>query len=231
MRGSGALKYPLYFSLPERRVLVPGAKYSILVDFKTSSIQQMNGSRDYILALVEEGHSIPEVLDLLGPSPISEHIPSSVNQSNHDSICPSSGVGKLNQIHGEERPDTGLEFLWIEVTSRCNLRCLHCYAGSGLNGKDGLSFGSLTRVIDQAAEMGCRCIQFTGGECLLRDDLTSLVNHALIRRIPFIEVFTNGTLLSEDLINFFALNGVHVAISLHSYKPEIHDEITGVKGS
>ena len=31
-----------------------------------------------------------------------------------------------------------LDFLWLEVTSGCNLRCIHCYAGSSpiLIGKD-----------------------------------------------------------------------------------------------
>src|SRR5690606_33783526 len=58
-----------------------------------------------------------------------------------------------------------------------------------------------------------------------------LIDHARLKGFSFIEVFTNGTLLTEPLIRYFASVGVNVAISIYSYRQETHDTITGTKGS
>src|SRR5271157_1633672 len=57
-----------------------------------------------------------------------------------------------------------LDFLWLELTPRCNLRCSHCYADAGPNLPEGMSYENWSDVLRQAFDLGCRSVQFTSGE-------------------------------------------------------------------
>jgi MoaA/NifB/PqqE/SkfB family radical SAM enzyme len=126
-----------------------------------------------------------------------------------------------------------LSFLWLEITGRCNLACSHCYAESS-PGRDlygSLTYGDWTGVIDEAAELGCRSVQFVGGEPTLHPRLHDLVDFANHRGFAFIEVFTNATRLRRDLVGCFRRCGVHVATSFYSDDPGTHERITAGEGS
>lgn len=127
----------------------------------------------------------------------------------------------------------GLGFLWLELTNLCNLKCVHCYAGSG---PDQPRHGRMTReryemVISEAAELGCTNIQFIGGEPSLSEDLQGLIAFADGKGFRFIEVFTNLTHLSPLLLECFKTYGVHMATSVYSDEPKVHDAITASPGS
>jgi radical SAM protein with 4Fe4S-binding SPASM domain len=125
-----------------------------------------------------------------------------------------------------------LEFLWLELTERCNLRCVHCYAGSGPGLKDGpMETEEHRRVLREAAEAGCRRVQFNGGEALLDPDLTALVDEARALGYELIEVYSNATLLNEERIRLLRDRGVRVAVSFYSHRQEVHEAITQVPGS
>src|SRR5262245_34885107 len=96
-----------------------------------------------------------------------------------------------------------LNFLWLELTSRCNLTCVHCYAESGpyADVPDGLSAAEYVTLLDDAAGLGCRRVQFIGGEPTLHPSLASLIAHARSRDYEFVEVFTNGIRISDDLLS------------------------------
>jgi len=127
----------------------------------------------------------------------------------------------------------GLNFLWLEITRRCNLTCTHCYASSGpdIPLTERMTFADWCRVIEDARAAGCRRLQFIGGEPTIHPDLPALLEHA--RRVGFrrCEVFTNATILREDLIQRFATLRVMVHFSFYSFDPAVHDQITGQKGS
>lgn len=126
-----------------------------------------------------------------------------------------------------------LQFLWIELTNQCNLQCLHCYAESGPNtaGKNVLSSVQYRQLITDAYGVGCRQIQFIGGEPTLNADLPSFIQLCSDLGYTFIEVFTNLTRLSDDLLLCFKRNKVHVATSVYASVPGIHDTVTSVPGS
>lgn len=126
-----------------------------------------------------------------------------------------------------------LDFLWLELTSRCNLSCVHCYSDSSpkADTSEDLSLRELTTIIEAAAQLGCRKIQFIGGEPTLVHNLTNLIDHARLRNFEFIEVFTNALRISEELLTCLVNYHVHVAISFYSFDPQIHDSITAVRGS
>jgi MoaA/NifB/PqqE/SkfB family radical SAM enzyme len=123
----------------------------------------------------------------------------------------------------------GLDFLWLELTNRCNLKCVHCYTGSGpLTGdRDVLTAADYSSVMEQAYALGCRRMQFIGGEPQLNPDFQRLLVASKSIGFEFVEVFTNLTRLDEDTVRFARSNGVRFATSVYSDKPEVHRAITG----
>lgn len=119
------------------------------------------------------------------------------------------------------------KFLWLELTAKCQLSCVHCYADSGPDG----SHGSMTRndwqhVIDEAAHLGVEMIQFIGGEPTLHPDLPELIRYTLSRDIK-VEVFSNLVHISDELWDVLSLDGVSLATSWYSDDAAQHRRITG----
>ena len=90
----------------------------------------------------------------------------------------------------------------IELTFRCNLRCVHCYCNLPMNDPEAiemeLGVDELYQILDQIAEAGCLWLLITGGEPLLRNDFLDIYIYA--KKKGFITtLFTNGTLLSPEL--------------------------------
>jgi len=118
--------------------------------------------------------------------------------------------------------------LQLEVTKRCNLRCQHCYVTEQ---PDGLTSDRIMALFDEAAEEGCLTVTLTGGEIALRSDWLELARGVRERRM-MLNVFTNGTLLSEgDCLDLAALKPMFMGLSLYGPRAEIHDRVTGVRGS
>jgi MoaA/NifB/PqqE/SkfB family radical SAM enzyme len=126
-----------------------------------------------------------------------------------------------------------LDFVWLELTNRCNLRCVHCYAESAPTSGDDdvLDEEDYLALIEQIHGLGCRKLQFIGGEPTLNRSLPRLIAAAHARRFEFIEVFTNLTRISDTLLDTFRRFRVAVATSFYSHRPETHDGITGQPGS
>ncbi|WP_165488420.1 radical SAM/SPASM domain-containing protein [Actinomadura formosensis] len=127
----------------------------------------------------------------------------------------------------------GLGFLWLELTNRCNLKCVHCYTEShpGSGGRDIMTARDYESVMTQAYELGCRKIQFIGGEPQISPDFMRLLRYAKETGFEFVEVFTNLTRLTEETLGFATRHGVRFATSVYSRAPEAHDGVTGVRSS
>lgn len=127
----------------------------------------------------------------------------------------------------------GLEFLWLELTGKCNLTCVHCYAESSpaLPLSEGMRLGDWKRVLGESHELGCRKVQFIGGEPTLYPGLVDLIHHAHHLGYEFIEVFTNGTRLKAEMKDAFSKYHVNLAFSVYADVPSIHDSVTRTAGS
>jgi radical SAM protein with 4Fe4S-binding SPASM domain len=113
-----------------------------------------------------------------------------------------------------------------EVTSACNLRCIHCHASSGQPDPSDLSTDEGKRLIDGLAEIDeFRTLVFTGGEPLVRPDIFELLNHS--KDVGFANIIaTNGTLIDEEMAYKLKEHGVVCnAISLDAADPEMHNYI------
>ena len=122
--------------------------------------------------------------------------------------------------------------LQIEVTARCNERCIHCYIPNQKKdgGKD-MELSLILRVLDEAKEMGTLQVTLSGGELFMHKDIDTILRHA--RKNDFsISILSNLVLLSDKHIELLKeINPSLVQVSLYSMKAEEHDAITLVKGS
>src|SRR5579884_2046624 len=101
-----------------------------------------------------------------------------------------------------KRPQSAeIDFLWLELTGKCNLRCVHCYSDSGpqLPLIQSMGLNDWSRVIGEAADLSCRNLQFIGGEPSLHPGLPDLIRRAKACGITNVEVYTNGTVLPDNL--------------------------------
>ncbi len=123
----------------------------------------------------------------------------------------------------------------IGLTDRCNLRCVHCFvhdpAQDHLLRTRELQTEQWFDIFDQLAEAGCIWMLWTGGEILLRTDFVDLYRYAKQKGF-LITLFTNGTLLTPDLIALLQeWYPVLVEVSLYGLTPETYEKVTGVGGA
>lgn len=123
-----------------------------------------------------------------------------------------------------------INYLRISVTDRCNLKCMYCSSGSGPSSPRSfaLTYEEIYRVVKAAAELGIDTVRLTGGEPLLRPDLSHLVG--MINSVPGIKeiaLTTNGILLGKNLTDLKAAGLKRVNVSLDTLQPEKFKRITG----
>lgn len=130
-------------------------------------------------------------------------------------------------------PIDGLRFLWLELTNLCNLQCTHCYAESGPHPDraDLLSTADFERLLKEAAVIGCRAVQFIGGEATLHPGLPQLIARARDLGYEFVEVYTNATRLPPALLACFVRHSVSLAVSIYADEAAVHDTVTRRRGS
>lgn len=117
----------------------------------------------------------------------------------------------------------------LDLTWRCNERCVHCYLDHDDRGEMG--FEEVRRLLSEMAEAGVLLLTLSGGEPLLRKDFFAIVRRA--RELAFnVKVKTNAILIREQEAALLRGLGVEtVQVSIYSHRPEVHDAITAVKGS
>ena len=118
----------------------------------------------------------------------------------------------------------------IELTNKCNLKCIHCYLES--SPKDENSYWpNLKKYFRDIIKEGCLFLQLTGGEVLMRPDFKKI--YLYIRKNGLIPtIMTNATLVNNDLVQIFKeYPPYYIKVSLYGSNSLYHDRITGVKGS
>lgn len=117
----------------------------------------------------------------------------------------------------------------LEVTHRCNLACAHCYQFASREDEMGLE--SVVSLLDQLQEAGCLFLSVTGGEPLLRADISDILEAAGERHFA-VTLQTNALLLDQAMADRLAgIANLRVEMSLHAASAEKHDSFTGVPGS
>jgi len=124
--------------------------------------------------------------------------------------------------------------LRISVTDRCNIRCFYCMPAENVEFMDKeelLTFEEIERFVRVAVPLGINKLRLTGGEPLVRRELSNLVAKlALIPGIEDIGLTTNGILLAEQASDLYAAGLRRINISLDALTPEKFKEFTRRSG-
>jgi len=117
----------------------------------------------------------------------------------------------------------------LDLTYRCNERCVHCYLDHDDHGE--MTTSEITHLLDEMADAGVFILTISGGEIFLRRDFFEILEHA--RRLMFcVKLKTNAVLIREREAQRIKELGVEsIQISIYSHRAEIHDAITLVPGS
>ncbi|MEJ2109594.1 MAG: GTP 3',8-cyclase MoaA [Acidobacteriota bacterium] len=123
-----------------------------------------------------------------------------------------------------------LKDLRVSVTDRCNFRCSYCMPlekYEWIDRHEILSFEEITRLVNIFVLLGVEEVRLTGGEPLLRHDLTSLIKKLSdIKNLKDLSLTTNASLL-RDMAPKLAESGLNrVNVSLDTVHPEKFREMT-----
>lgn len=122
----------------------------------------------------------------------------------------------------------------LEVTFRCNLRCVHCYLGeyrSGIPQMSELSLGEIYHILDEVTDAGCMEFLLTGGEPFVRPDLLDIYDYAKNKGL-LMALFTNGTLITPGIADHLAdLPPQMTEITLYGATEATYEQVTGIPGS
>ncbi len=132
----------------------------------------------------------------------------------------------LLQFSKDKRPVV----VW-NITRRCNLKCVHCYAQADDRAFEGeLSTREGKALIDDLARFGAPVLLLSGGEPLVRKDLPELAAYAVEKGMRAV-ISTNGTLITRNMSEILKKIGLsYVGISVDGLE-EVNDRFRGVKGA
>jgi 12,18-didecarboxysiroheme deacetylase len=117
------------------------------------------------------------------------------------------------------------------MTQRCNLKCVHCYARSeDISYDNELTHEQSLSMMDDLADFGVPVLLFSGGEPLVHPRLVEYAQYAVSKGMRAV-ISTNGTLITKEKAKTLKEIGLsYVGISLDGLEPT-HDMFRGVPGS
>ncbi len=123
-----------------------------------------------------------------------------------------------------------IEYMRISVTDRCNLRCVYCMPGEGIDltaPANILRYEELARVVRISADNGIKRFRITGGEPLVRKGIVGFISDlSKIDGIEELSLTTNGVLLSEYALALKEAGLNRVNVSLDSLNRERFEKLT-----
>jgi len=215
----------MYYNLNNDIYLVNGAKYNCIYDLPNNKLHKISNDAYKVLLRSIDGEDIADLYEMTFMDSLSRL------GIVFESDLPMHNYKSIDQVYSYPRV---IDFAWIEITNKCNLRCIHCYNEHDARTKKSMSFENFKYVVDQLCSVGIEKIQLIGGEPFLlnKNTLFSMMDY-LSSRIKGFELFTNGTLATEK--NWLEIKeryaNVSIATSLHSFLKEEHERVTKVKDS
>lgn len=147
----------------------------------------------------------------------------------------SDPTGWLREFHNRAAVNRIPVTAHLELTSRCNLRCQHCYLGNQAEQHQKRSLerdtAAVIQSLDEWAEAGCFHLVITGGDPMMRKDFAEIYRHAAELGM-FVTVFCDGILVTDKIVDLFKeFPPRSVEISIYGATAETYETVTRVPGS
>lgn len=130
-------------------------------------------------------------------------------------------------VHTER--ETGPLFVW-NITSRCNLKCSHCYRDSKMETLPELSNEKCIQLVDEIRRLCPPVVLLTGGEPLLRKNVFDIIRKCKASGLRT-ALSTNGTIIDKDMAQKIKTSGVDYAGISIDGRDALHDEFRGLEGA
>ncbi|NFE96235.1 radical SAM protein [Clostridium botulinum] len=202
-------------------VIVNGAEADAIYDFNKKKLYRVNKDAGKFLDNIDDNN--------FNVSKISE------NDKEFIEACLDMGILTVDKKISEKKNiekfiDTKIinEFCWLEITSFCNQKCIHCFMAEDLN-KNYLPSEAIFKVIEGLKNLNIKTIALSGGEPTLHPDFEKIVKFINKNNINIV-VLTNGLNINDKLISLFRETNTVIRIPLLGLE-KTHDKITSVKNS
>lgn len=124
----------------------------------------------------------------------------------------------------------------LELTTKCNLYCQHCYNDSGRRHVCYFPFDKIDALFAEivSARRELSTLTITGGEPFLYPNLINVLRIARSYGFPTIRINTNGTIFEDDVINKIdknLKNIILIQVTLLGAIKNTHDEMSHLHGS
>ena len=221
-----------YFKLNNKIILTCGYKKGIIHNLNNGKIFSIDEKSKLYLKEITKGKSIESVVSKEDIFDFLLYL-KVLEDKNLGSFTNEKVIsGKNKEKNCIEKK---IDNIWLELRKSCNLKCCHCYMDCNFNRDKDLNLLTLEewkKVIDKLSKYSLKRIILIGGEPLLFKEIISLIEY-IKNKIPNIDLilYSNLTLLNKNIIKTIVKNNVKVVTSVYSNSEEIHDKITGHKGS
>jgi|LSQX01.3.fsa_nt_gb radical SAM protein with 4Fe4S-binding SPASM domain len=140
----------------------------------------------------------------------------------------STAIGRVEALRRRGREEGLPLHATLELTRRCNFRCVHCYVLPNANAEEReLTGDEWLALAREAADAGCFSVLLTGGEPLLRPDFPEI--YLGIRALGVhVMIFTNATLVNRRVLDALRLAPPRlIEVTVYGASPETYRAVTG----
>lgn len=225
-----------------------GEHVYLVHQLRKPNLVRLNEDADRVLRCINAPLTATEVLSRLDDSTLSLHDLESFlincvrlgvlepdqqkekngREANCSEAASHEAAALLQEYSAEHRIPTGGS---IEITTRCNLRCCHCYLGEETSRRDEMNYQQWVDYAGQAISKGCIWMEITGGEPLLSPAFPDLYRF-LVSNGVVVTVLTNGTTLTSDLLDLFqSMPPSRIEVSMYGFSREVYESVTRIRGS
>lgn len=126
-----------------------------------------------------------------------------------------------------------INYMRVSVTDRCNFRCVYCMPLQGVQLRprdEYLSYEEILKVIETGVSLGIDRIRITGGEPLVRKDITWFVSQLKPMGIKDVSLSTNGLLFAPMAKELKEAGLDRVNFSLDTLQPDRFQKMARLYG-